>query len=105
MLEDNKHIFVNVFIPSKWAIELIWAGIFLEQGSTTPITAIGCRQCLPLSVVQLKGKHSWKPQCRNGIVDTFGHDLLYENIKVCEELIVLFKYIYNQIAIKAEAFC
>ena len=73
--------------------------------STTPITAIGCRQCLPLSVVQLKGKHSWKPQCRNGIVDTFGHDLLYENIKVCEELIVLFKYIYNQIAIKAEAFC
>ena len=25
--------------------------------STTPITAMGCRQCLPLSVVQLKGKH------------------------------------------------
>ena len=23
---------------------------------TTPITAMGCRQCLPLSVVQLKGK-------------------------------------------------
>ena len=35
--------------------------------SATPITAMGGRQCLPLSVVQLKGKH-----CRNGIVDTFG---------------------------------
>ena len=38
--------------------------------STTPITAMGCRQCLPLSVVQLKGKH-----CRNGVVDTFGQAL------------------------------
>ena len=28
---------------------------------------MGCWQCLPLSVVQLKGKH-----CRNGVVDTFG---------------------------------
>ena len=41
--------------------------------STTPITAMGCRQCLPLSVVQLKGKHCRKPHCRNGVVDTFGH--------------------------------
>ena len=39
--------------------------------STTPITAMGCRQCLPLSVVQLKGKHCRKPHCRNGVVDTF----------------------------------
>ena len=39
--------------------------------STTPITAMGCWQCLPPSVVQLK--HCWKPHCRNGIVDTFGH--------------------------------
>ena len=30
--------------------------------------AMWCRQCLPLSVVQLKGKHS-----RNGVVDTSGH--------------------------------
>ena len=28
--------------------------------STTPIMAMGCRQCLPLSVVQLKGKHCKK---------------------------------------------
>ena len=39
---------------------------------TTPVTAMGCRQCLPLSVVQLKGKHCRKPHCRNGVVDTFG---------------------------------
>ena len=25
--------------------------------STTPITTMGCQQCLPFSVVQLKGKH------------------------------------------------
>jgi hypothetical protein len=40
--------------------------------STTPITAMGCRQCLSLSVVQLKGKHCQKPHCRNRVVDTFG---------------------------------
>ena len=36
--------------------------------STTPITATGCRQCLPF---QLKGKHCRKLHCRNGVVDTF----------------------------------
>ena len=30
-----------------------------------------CRQCLLLSVVQLKGKHCRKPHCPNGVVDTF----------------------------------
>ena len=38
----------------------------------TPITAMGCQQCLPLSVVQLKGKHCRKPHCRNGVVGIFG---------------------------------
>ena len=37
--------------------------------STTPVTAMGCRQCLPLSVVQLKGKHCRKLHCCNGVVD------------------------------------
>ena len=32
--------------------------------STTPITAMRCRQSLLLSVVQLKGKHCRKPHCR-----------------------------------------
>ena len=34
-----------------------------------------CRQCLPLSVVQLKGKHCRKPHCHNGVVDHMGHSL------------------------------
>ena len=46
--------------------------IYSPNVSTTPITAMGCRQCLPLSVVQLKGKHCRKLHCRNGVVDTFG---------------------------------
>ena len=33
---------------------------------------MGCQQSLPLSVVQLKGKHCRKPHCRNGVVDMFG---------------------------------
>ena len=47
------------------------------NGSTTPITAMGFRQCLPLSVVQLKSKHCRNPHCRNGVVDTFGHWCFY----------------------------
>ena len=42
----------------------------------TPITAIGCRQHLPLSVFQLKDKHCQRPHCRNGVVDRFGKVLL-----------------------------
>ena len=38
---------------------------------TTPIVAKGCQHCLPLSVVQLHGKHCRKPHCHNGIVDMF----------------------------------
>ena len=56
--------------------------------STTPITAMGCRQCLPLSVVQLKGKYCQKPNCPNGVVDTFkpgqlsgGHWIEYSSSK------------------------
>ena len=37
--------------------------------STTPITEMGCQQCLPLSVVQLKGKHCRNPHCRNVVTD------------------------------------
>ena len=37
--------------------------------STTPIMAMGWRQSLPLSVVQLTNKHCQKPNCRNGDVD------------------------------------
>ena len=33
---------------------------------------MGCRQFLPHSVAQLKGKHCRKPHWRNGVVDTLG---------------------------------
>ena len=45
------------------------------------IRAMGCRQCLFLSVVQLKGKHCGTPHCRNKVVDTFGHCTLYASSK------------------------
>ena len=34
---------------------------------------MGYRQCLPLSVVQLKSKHCQKPHSRNGVVDCSGY--------------------------------
>ena len=43
-----------------------------QSVSTTPIIAMGCWQCLPLSVVQLKGKLCQKTNYRNGVIDTFG---------------------------------
>ena len=43
---------------------------------------MGYQQCLPLSVVQLKGKHCLKPHCRIGVVDTFGQRGQLENHKV-----------------------
>ena len=41
-----------------------------------PLRQWGAGNVLPLSVVQLKGKHCQKPHCRNGVEDTFGHPLL-----------------------------
>ena len=56
---------------------------------TTPNTTIRSRQCLPLSVVQLKGKHCRKPHCRDRVVDTFGHNLLdFETVlRPCPQLL------------------
>ena len=44
--------------------------------STTSITTMGCRQCLPPGVVQLNGKHCRKFHCRNVVVDMFRHIIL-----------------------------
>ena len=44
--------------------------------STTHIMAMGCRQCLPLSVVQLKCKHCRQTHCHNRVVDLFELALL-----------------------------
>ena len=57
--------------------------------SKTPITAMGCQQCLPLGVVQLKGKHCRKPHCRNGVVDTFEHWNTLEHLSAHHTLAVL----------------
>ena len=70
---------------------LIYFGLIIRSWhgpnvSTTPITAMGCRKCLPLSVVQLKGKHCRKPHYRNGVVDTFRQWLLQNLIQVYKEL-------------------
>ena len=69
------------YITMQWIAEAMLKVVKLEYSihnwlclnvSTTPIMAMGCRQCLPLSVVQLRGKYCRKPHCRNGVVDTFG---------------------------------
>ena len=44
--------------------------------STTPITKMGCQQCLSISVVQLKGKHCQIPHYRNEVVCSVGHALV-----------------------------
>ena len=63
------HILMNKFgefsVLSK-AVEGLGPIGQCSNVSTTPITAMGCRQCLPLSVVQLKGKHCRKHHCRSG---------------------------------------
>ena len=66
-------ISVEIFILRRSFVSSFWYHSHSPNVSTTPITEMGCRQCLPLSVVQLKGKHCRNPHCRNGVVDTFGH--------------------------------
>ena len=55
--------------------------------STTPITTMGCRQSLLLSVVQLKGKHCRKPHCGNGVVDMFELGTIHLR---CRQIYVIF---------------
>ena len=77
--EPMRHIwFLLVKIQSMYVFRIgkQRSRIWITKGqcpnvSTTPIMAMGCRQCLPLSVVQLKGKHCRKPHCRNRVVDTY----------------------------------
>ena len=51
--------------------ELVTALWMKQNVSTTPIMAMGCRQCLHISIVQLKGKHCWHCIAIMGVVDTF----------------------------------
>ena len=74
LLEQNMpyFIFTQIQLPNASShfgnkisilnIEFLFGDTFFcPNVSTTPITAIRCRQCLPLSVVQLKGKNCRKP--------------------------------------------
>ena len=76
-LTFGEHVWVPVALASRTGCSRSHS----PNVSTTPITAMGCQQCLPLSVVQLKGKHCRKPHCRNGVLDTLGHKSLCNNPK------------------------
>ena len=64
--------FVSLSIANFVASRLKW--LQWLNVSTTPIRAMGCQQCLSLTV-QLEGKHCRKSRCLNGVVDTFGQYL------------------------------
>ena len=69
--------------------------------STTPIKAMECRQCLPLSVVQLRGKYCQKPNCHNVFVDMFGLDTSGQKLSVFGVYVValLKRLLINQFSI------
>ena len=76
--------------------------IIINSVSTTiPITVIGGRQCLPLSVVQLRGKHCQKPNCHNEFVDMFGLDTSGQKLSVFGVYVValLKRLLINQFSI------
>ena len=66
-LNFDKAKLIQVTLLTTCPIDLQAANRQGSNLSTTPITAMGCRQCLPLSVVQLKGKHCQKTIAVNPI--------------------------------------
>ena len=77
--QSDRYIFLSfsMYVSSRaeGSINQTYSSCFWNIGlcpnvSLTPITAMGCRQCLPLCVVQLKGKHCPNPHFHNGVVDT-----------------------------------
>ena len=70
--ETNLYFTTKIKKTGKNSNVCIIKGVTCPNVSTTHITAMGCWQCLPLSVVQLKGKHCRNLHCRNGVVNTFG---------------------------------
>ena len=63
------NLYVTYYVMIKFCVHC-------PNVSTTPIRAMECRQCLPLSVVQLKGKHCGKLHCCNEVVDTLSLHVL-----------------------------
>ena len=74
------NLYVTYYVMIKFCVHC-------PNVSTTPIRAMECRQCLPLSVVQLKGK----PHRLNGVVDTSGHSqlLMSNHIPVERSLVAI----------------
>ena len=81
---DCVHLALARLATAAWGIEVFKGHLITLKSqvslalqgqcpnvSTTPIMAMGSRQCLPLSVVQLKGKHYRNPNCPTGVVDIF----------------------------------
>ena len=52
---------------------------------------MGCQQCLPLSVVQLKGEHCPKPHCHNRVVGTFRLSLKSWHFEASADIMTKFK--------------
>ena len=69
---ESGHNFYHIY---SWNMpERVWVefqGDFFDFPQS-PITVMGCWQCLPLSVIQLKGKHCPKRHYCTGVVDKFG---------------------------------
>ena len=91
--DSIRYDLIQIFGFDVFNQSLLWAKqgpIQCPNVSTTPITGMGCRQCLPLSAVQLKGKHFRKPHCLNGVVDTFKqYNLPETNLFLSAQMAVL----------------
>ena len=56
---------------------------------------MGGRQSLPVSVVQLRGKHCQKPNCHNEFVDMFGLDTSGQKLSVFGVYVALLKRVLS----------
>ena len=65
----------SIFSPKRYFLFLTktcCGGFLARMYLQLQLQQWGGGQCLPLCVVQLKGKHCRKPHYPNGVVDTFG---------------------------------
>ena len=75
--------------------------IIINSVSTISIMLMGGWQSLPVSVVQLRGKHCQKPNCHNEFVDMFGLDTSGQKLSVFGVYVValLKRLLINQFSI------
>ena len=76
LLKSLADLITDTTLENTALLKYIFTTLMTYEKLQTPgnitLNLMGCWQCLPLSVVQLKGKHCRKPHCPNGVVDTFG---------------------------------